>query len=234
MQREIDRDTMATDRSFVPAHLSDLDPHLSPAPLLVAICVVQWSALVLTALQYPAFALSAAPLRQWNSASRYEWILPKPRVHPLRAGSAAGPLPTHIRFPAYREYRPEHCQSPLIFPPIKSNVLGHEPFGWINRRFVHINTSGASQTVRTYVLSESDISRICDCFGIILYNIISLSDPICDWIYWNIILHYGNSLHILPSSLNLIYIFFSSYLEIASFSKIFDFIFCNFLILDGE
>lgn len=48
----------------VRAHLSDLDPRLSPAPLLVAICVVQWSALVLTALQSPAFALSAAPLRQ--------------------------------------------------------------------------------------------------------------------------------------------------------------------------
>jgi len=93
MQCEIDRDTMATDRSFVRTHLSDLDPRFSPAPLLVAICVVQWSALVLTALQSPAFALSAAPLRQWDSASRYEWILPKPRVHPLRAGSAAGPLP---------------------------------------------------------------------------------------------------------------------------------------------
>lgn len=85
------------------------------------------------------------------------------RAHPPRAGSAAGlpPLPLPRAHPIAGvpgiPWALRSTVSPLIFPPIKSNVLGHDPFRRINRRFVHIDTSGVSQAVR--ISSRSDISR---------------------------------------------------------------------------
>lgn len=105
---EIDRDTMERQiASWCGLTFRIPIPHPPPsslplfASLLVAICVVQWSALVLTALQSLAFALSAAPLRQWETRLRdmNEWILPSPGYIPPRAGSAASTPFPHVPRP---------------------------------------------------------------------------------------------------------------------------------------
>jgi len=59
-----DRSRYNGDRSLLRTGSPSLGTATSRPPLSVAICVVQWSALVLTALQSPAFALSASALRQ--------------------------------------------------------------------------------------------------------------------------------------------------------------------------
>jgi len=53
----------------------------------------------------------AVPLRQWDSASRYEWILPSPGTSPSGWKCCRSPA-RNIRLPAYREYHERLGASP--------------------------------------------------------------------------------------------------------------------------
>jgi len=118
---------------------------LSPAPLLVAICVVQWSALVLTALQSPCFRFvrRSAPTMRLGFAI---WMNPSqaPGTSPSGWKCCRSPPPPHAHpipgvpgIPPRALPEPAHISSNKVKRsqawPLPANQLAIRPYRHLRR-----------------------------------------------------------------------------------------------------